>query len=38
MKSLRFMLLLALPLLLLACSPPTVLAQSRAQTSCGQTK
>lgn len=36
MKSLRFMLLLALPLALLACSPPCALAQSAAQTAFGQ--
>ena len=38
MKSLRFMLLLAVPLALLACSPPCALAQSPAQTSFGQIK
>ena len=36
MKSLRFMLLLALPLALLACSPPCALARSAAHTAFGQ--
>ena len=38
MKSLRFMLRLALPLALLACSPPGALAQSAAQASFHQIK
>jgi hypothetical protein len=38
MKTLRFALLLSLPLALLACSPPSALAQSPTQKPCDPTK